>query len=61
MSSATSGGTVVQCRDLRKIFYQGKVEVPVLMGVTMEVNEGERVAIVGAYGSGKSTMLHLIG
>jgi lipoprotein-releasing system ATP-binding protein len=61
MSSAENSGTVVACRDLRKIFYQGKVEVPVLMGVTMEVNAGERVAIVGASGSGKSTLLHLLG
>jgi lipoprotein-releasing system ATP-binding protein len=49
------------CRDLRKIYLQGRVEVPVLLGVDLMVAKREHVAIVGASGSGKSTLLHLLG
>jgi lipoprotein-releasing system ATP-binding protein len=61
MSSAPPDVPVLDCVDLEKIYYQGKVEVPVLMGITLAVERAERVAIVGASGSGKSTLLHLLG
>ena len=53
--------SVIACRGLRKIYQQGKVEVPVLLNIDFEITRGDRVAIVGASGSGKSTLLHLLG
>ena len=52
---------VVRCQDLTRTFVQGDVELHVLRGVNFEVLPGERVAIVGASGVGKSTLLHILG
>jgi lipoprotein-releasing system ATP-binding protein len=48
-------------RDLHKSFYEGGSEIHVLRGIDLDLEEGERLAIVGESGVGKSTLLHILG
>ncbi|MFQ5663636.1 MAG: ATP-binding cassette domain-containing protein, partial [Terriglobia bacterium] len=52
---------VVKTEDLWKIYHTGKMEVPALRGVNLEVWEGEFIAIMGPSGCGKSTLLYVLG
>jgi putative ABC transport system ATP-binding protein len=54
-------GTLLRLEDVWKIYKMGEVEVPALRGVSVEIKKGDFVAIIGASGSGKSTMMNLIG
>ncbi|HMB46614.1 MAG TPA: ABC transporter ATP-binding protein [Candidatus Methanoperedens sp.] len=53
--------TIMKLQDVWKIYRMGEVEVPALKGVSVEIKKGDFVAIMGASGSGKSTMMNLIG
>lgn len=53
--------TILKTDNLVKSYKIGKLDVPALRGVSIDVAEGEFVAIMGPSGCGKSTLLHLLG
>jgi len=52
---------MIQIKDLIKVYKTGELEVLALRGATLEVSEGEIVAIMGPSGCGKTTLLNIIG
>jgi putative ABC transport system ATP-binding protein len=56
-----TGRPVIEMHHIHKTYVMGDIEVHALRGVSMTVNEGEFVAIMGASGSGKSTTMNIIG
>jgi len=52
---------IIEIRDLQKNYRVGKVDVPALRGVDLQVQRGGFLSIVGPSGSGKSTLFHIIG
>ena len=53
--------SLIRVCDLHKSFTEGGSEIHVLRGVDFELEEGERLAVIGESGVGKSTLLHIIG
>jgi len=53
--------SLVQVRDLHKVFQRGGQRIDVLQGVNLDIPEGDFLALMGPSGSGKTTLLNLIG
>ncbi len=52
---------LLELKKVKKIYQQGKIEVPALRGVDLTVEEGEFTTVFGPSGSGKTTLLNMIG
>ena len=57
----SSSSSVIQIRDLKKIYKMGNSVVKALNGVSFDVQKNEYIAIMGPSGSGKSTLMNMIG
>ncbi len=52
---------IISCKDLQKTYHDGQTSLSVLQGIDLDIHMGSRIAIVGPSGSGKSSLLQLLG
>jgi putative ABC transport system ATP-binding protein len=58
--AASDGVPLIRIRGLAKTYQRGEQDIPVLLGIDLDVQAGDFVALMGPSGSGKSTLLNLI-
>jgi putative ABC transport system ATP-binding protein len=59
--SAAPGEPIIRLEEVSRVYDLGKIQVPALQNVNLDVGNGEFLAIVGPSGSGKSTMMNILG
>jgi len=53
--------TLLKLKNVEKVYHQGKIDVPAIRGISLEIEKGEFTTIFGPSGSGKTTLLNIIG
>ena len=56
-----NGSSILELQNIRKSYFLGKQELPVLKGITMDIFKNDYVALMGPSGSGKSTLMNILG
>ena len=56
-----NGSSILELQNIRKSYFLGKQELPVLRGITMDIFKNDYVALMGPSGSGKSTLMNILG
>ena len=52
---------MIELRNITKVYHLGELDLPVLKGISLRIEDGEFVSLTGASGSGKSTLMNLLG
>ena len=52
---------MIELRNITKVYHLGEIDLPVLKGISLRIDDGEFVSLTGASGSGKSTLMNLLG